>query len=206
MKKVVISQTELEATKTLVNSLWDALKPFATSPEQLPSALDKYMEKALEKWTADHGASEEALEAFDHPPTKDQIEVLAESGTNAQNEDDLESASSHYRKALALVPTPFFRYAHDASWLLIALADVFREAEQFDVARSAMQLAFYCHGVVENSYAHFLYGQICFLMGDKERAEYELTIAYEMDRSLFDDEHDLLALVKKCIKLRRVRR
>lgn len=197
-----VSDAEAQRLTDLINNLWKALPADGlaqpVSPDIVRQRLDAYMESEMEKWIARGGS----LDEFDATPNavKEAIDERCLAGSAAQNEEDYETALRKYRECLELLPKPFYRYVTTVFFVLVGLADIlFCNNARLEIARSCMQLSFLVKGdVSEDGFAHYLYGKICLKLGDVERATYELNIAWEQDKTLFDPDSDDDSFEEQC--------
>ena len=186
---LMISSTEVESLTEVVNSFWSALPSGGEAAPNLAlvrERLESYMQDELARWKG-------PLDEFDATPEEvaAAVDALCLEGNAAQEAENYETACNCYRRALQLLPVPFFRYANSARFLLTGLGDIlFDEGGHLDIARSVMQLCMFVEGSIDTPYVHWLYGRICLKAGDEKRALYELQIAKEMDESLFEPDDD----------------
>ena len=117
------------------------------------------------------------------------IVALAEEGKEFEEIEQWLEATSKFRKALALVPEPKWKW--EASiWLFIALGDVAFQSGEYEQAREAFREAMLCPGAIGNPFVHLRRGQTFFELGEMKWAEEELTGAYMLDGTAIFEQED----------------
>lgn len=113
---------------------------------------------------------------------------LCELGNEYAEQKYFQAAIEKFNQALDLIPEPY--YVHNAAtWILTAIGDTYFLRGDYNEARIALTHAMSCNGGVEQSFIHLRLGQAQFELGNIDRAQNELTLAYMGEgKEIFDDE------------------
>lgn len=128
----------------------------------------------------------------------DQIVALAGTGDDFAAKELFESAVSHYRQALDLLPYPGTDW-EAATWLYVALGDALFNLKEFDLALDAYERALMSTDGAGNPYIWFSLGTAFYELGNLEKAKTHFMSAYMLDGDeLFQDaDPAYLALISE---------
>ncbi len=117
----------------------------------------------------------------------DQIVALAETGDEFVKKELFESAISHYKLALDLLPDPKTDW-EAATWLYVALGDALFNLKGFDLALDAYEKALMSPNGTGNPYIWFSLGTAFYELENLEKAKNHFMSAYMLDGDeLFQD-------------------
>ena len=126
------------------------------------------------------------------------IQELCQSGDDAFDDDDLESALDDYLEAWELIPQPKGGY-EATGWVAAAIGEVLFEQKKYKEALDYFQEAYYAIGGQLNPYVNLMLGKCFYLLKKKKEAASYLHMAYELDGdAIFEDEDPVfIQLAKK---------
>ena len=82
-----------------------------------------------------------------------------------------------YYMALKLLPSPVFKW-EAATWLFTAIGDSYWKLQDYPRAYKAFNSALRSSGGIGNPFIHLRMGQVCFELGDNEKAVNDLMRPY----------------------------
>ena len=126
------------------------------------------------------------------------IQELCQSGDDAFEDDELESALDDYLEAWELIPQPKGGY-EATGWVAAAIGEVLFEQKKYKEALDYFQEAYYAIGGQLNPYVNLMLGKCFYLLKKKKEAASYLHMAYELDGdAIFEDEDPVfIQLAKK---------
>ncbi|MET1254227.1 tetratricopeptide repeat protein [Aliikangiella maris] len=133
--------------------------------------------------------------------TYEQITQLCSEGDSAMQQNDLNQAYQHYKKAWDMLPEPQHEW-EAATWIMTALGDVYFYSKDFAHVISTLEYALACPGGLGNPYIHLRLGQAYYEVNDLDKAADHLTRCYmgsELDLLGEEDEKYLNFLKSKII-------
>jgi tetratricopeptide (TPR) repeat protein len=116
------------------------------------------------------------------------ITLLCQTGDELMNGNDSIGALHLYHEAWALLPEPKERW-DAATWILSAIGDAHFDLKDFKNAIAALSNALRCPNGLGNPFLHLRLGESHFELGERTKAEDELTRAYMGGgREIFESE------------------
>ena len=118
----------------------------------------------------------------------DKIVALCEQADEHVNRGNYSDALAQYSEAWALLPEPKFQW-EAALWIIAAIGDAYFFMHDYERALQAFSDAVRCPNGVGNPFTHLRLGECYFELGNKPKAQDELTRAYMGGgRELFNKE------------------
>lgn len=119
----------------------------------------------------------------------DELDELAEAGTDLLDEEDWDGALARFRAGLALIPEPK-RNWEASTWLHASIGDAHFFAERYAEARDAFHEATQCPGGLGNPYVQLRLGESELELGNEDAAANGLIGAYLQEGAEIFAEED----------------
>ncbi|NNG18155.1 hypothetical protein HJ590_00950 [Naumannella sp. ID2617S] len=128
----------------------------------------------------------------------DEIDELAEAGTELLEEGEWDAALARFRAGLALVPEPK-RHWEAATWFNASIGDAHFFAERYADARDAFYEATQCPSGLGNPYIQLRLGESELELGNEDAAANGLIGAYmsEGEEIFADEDPKYLAFLRR---------